>query len=346
VKQTPLAPRQLGYRMPAEWEHHEATWLAWPKNTGTWARDISKVQDAFLEMVRLIVPGERVELLVDEEAEADRIRPLLTARGIEPERVRFHPVRTVDAWIRDYGPNFLTRQDMDGPVYNRWRFNGWGKYEDMLPDARVCGELAPVLGGNCFEPPMVLEGGAIDVNGTGLCLTTESCLLSPNRNPQMAREEAEGLLKDYLGLEEVLWLAGGLAGDDTDGHVDNAARFVSARTVVAAFTGDESDESAAVLEENYARLRNYGGRGGPLEVVKLPVPSPADYGSGQLPASYANFYIANRAVLVPVFGDGRDEEALGLLKGFFPGREVAGVDCRVMIRGLGAIHCVTQQQPG
>lgn len=335
--------------MPAEWAPHEATWLAWPKNSDTWPDRIAHVQEIFLDMAAALMRGEEVRLLVDgEEAEAmvlDRWR----SRGGAEGRLALYRIPTVDAWIRDYGPNFLVRRDAGAVelAFNHWGFNAWGgKYAELAKDAGVIAALAPFLRVPRFSPGIVLEGGSIDVNGAGTCLTTEQCLLNPNRNPGLGQADLERCLRGYLGVETVVWLGEGIAGDDTDGHVDDVARFVSADTIVCALEEDPADENYAPLRDNYARLRQARSPDGkPFRIVPLPMPDRLDSPEGRLPASYANFYIANGVVAVPVFRCARDSTALSVLRELFPRRRVVGINCEPLVWGLGALHCVTQQQP-
>lgn len=342
-------PAQLGFRMPAEWHPHSSTWLSWPKDPLTWPDRVPQVQEIFLRMIQLLAPREHVDLLVDDlsakEAVLDRLRRLSLPAGA----VRLHTVPTADAWIRDYGPNFLLRETEGGIelAYNDWDFNAWGgKYEELKADSQIPSQLQPVLNVPRFTPGIVLEGGSIDVNGRGCCLTTEQCLLNPNRNPGHSRQEIETLLQDYLGVEQVIWLGEGIAGDDTDGHVDDIARFVDETTIVCALEEDPRDENFAVLQDNHQRLshaRDPAGR--EFRIVALPMPARREAEGKRLPASYANFYIANGIVLVPVFGDPNDRKALHILQGLFPTRTVTGIPCEPLVWGLGALHCVTQQQP-
>jgi agmatine deiminase len=257
-------------------------------------------------------------------------------------------IPTVDGWIRDYGPNFLVNpSSRDEPVaYNNWRFNAWGgKYHDLARDDRIPDDLAGCLNLPVFQPGLVLEGGSVEVNGAGLCLTTRQCLLNPNRNPELPQAQIEAALRNYLGVDRILWLEEGVIGDDTDGHIDDIARFIDRETVVCAVESDRGDPNYAILQENLKTLRRLSEGGGLFRVVELPMPEPLEAEWGRLPASYANFYIANGLVLVPVFGQKRDQEALAVLSGLFPDREVVGIAADDMVYGLGAIHCLTQQQP-
>ncbi|HZR83928.1 MAG TPA: agmatine deiminase family protein [Candidatus Binatia bacterium] len=345
-------PRELGYRWPAEWEPHAATWLAWPHKEASWPGKFEPVPAIFVEMVRALVPGERVEILVLSEEHRAPVARLLRAGGVDLARVGLHVLPTDDAWIRDHGPIFLRRdrradgEGLDVAVTD-WGYNAWGgKYPPWEQDDRVPTELASRFGWRVFEPGMILEGGSVDGDGEGTVLTTESCLLNPNRNPSLGRDAIEQRLRDFLCAEKVLWLGDGIAGDDTDGHVDDLARFVAPGVVVTVVEEDPADENYRALQDNLARLRAMvDARGRRVTVRTLPMPR-ALYEQGQrLPASYANFYVANSAVLVPAFDDPNDEKALAALSSAFPGRRVIGIRATDLVWGLGAFHCLTQQQP-
>ena len=341
-------PSSAGYRMPAEWAPHASTWLAWPHNADTWPDDLDRVRRSWVEMIRALARGERVDLLVnDAGAEAEAVADLCRG-GVDTGGVAFHRIPTVDVWIRDYGPTFITRAGpSEALALVNWRFNAWGvKYPEYLADDAVPSRINESLGLPAFTPSVVLEGGSIEVNGAGLCMVTEACLLNPNRNPGRTREEIESVLRRALGLQRVLWLPAGMAGDDTDGHVDNLARFVDDGTVVCVVEQDTRDENHHALQENLRCLASARDlRGRPFRVVPLPQPDPVTAGGVRLPASYANFYIANGVVLAPLYGGPRDRIALDTLADLFPGRRVEGIDARALILGLGGIHCVTQQQP-
>lgn len=334
--------------MPAEWEPHAATWLAWPHNEETWPGLLPQVQDIFLDIIEALHHDEKVHLLVNDAAAGGLVGRLMRGRGINDSRVCLHEMPTADAWLRDSGPIFLCSPHMRAPLAaSAWRFNAWGgKYEDLLADAGLAKQIAQRICVPCFEPGIVLEGGAIDVNGIGVCLTTEQCLLHPNRNPLLKRADIERRLADALGLCHFIWLGRGIVGDDTDGHVDDVARFVGPDTVVCARETERQDPNFVPLEENYCRLRSAtDGRGRQLEVVALPMPGHVGSADELLPASYVNFYIGNGVVLVPIYGHPNDDRAMGILQELFPGRRVSGIRCEPLVRGLGAIHCVTQQQP-
>ncbi len=343
----PNLPRTSGYRMPAEWEPHAATWLAWPHNAETWpgAGTLAAVEQTYLEIVAALVAGESVHILVNDGPTGQRVHTLCRERSIEEDRVVLHRIRTDDAWIRDYGPNFLVHAS-GSVAANVWGFDSWGGKYDWQWDDRAGMEIVRRVGCEVFEPGIVLEGGAIESNGRGVCLTTEPCLLNPNRNGGLSREVMETYLKDYLGVTQVIWLAGSLEGDDTDGHIDNLARFVDTDTVLCAYEENPNDPNHRGLLENRRRLdRATDAHGRPFTVRPLPLPGPvAPYGE-RLPASYANFYIGNRAVLLPVYGHANDARAEEILTDCFPGRTVVPIDGTQLVVGLGGIHCITQQQP-
>jgi agmatine deiminase len=342
-------PPTPGLRWPAEWEPHAATWLAWPHNPDTWPGRLEAARDEFTAILRALRGRERVNLLVADEAAEEAVRCRLAGHGVDPEEgLGFHRLPTNDAWIRDYGPWFLAERDGEGrQVVVDFRFDAWGgKYPPWDLDDGVPGRVAAALDLERLEAGFVLEGGAVDGNGRGTVLTTESCLLNPNRGPDRCRDAMERRLAAWLGAQQVLWLAGGIEGDDTDGHVDDVARFVGATTVVAAVEEDPADPNFAPLAENLRRLRSMRDpEGRPLSVVSLPMPPAHRKGGHRCPASYANFYLANGVALVPVFGTKSDERALAVLAEVLPDREVVGIPCANLVMGLGAVHCLTQQEP-
>ncbi|MGE5305508.1 MAG: agmatine deiminase family protein [Alphaproteobacteria bacterium] len=341
-------PISLGYAMPAEWSLHEATWLSWPHNQETWPAQLPEVRHIWVQMIRALSFYERVNLLINDTATQHHVATQLQSAGANMDRVSFLQISTVDVWMRDYGPTFVTRVGREDPLAcNDWVFNGWGgKYRKFEEDDNIAREIALRLQIPVFAPPVVLEGGSIEVNGCGTCLTTEQCLLNKNRNPQMSRAQIEQFLKDSLGVAHLIWLAEGIVGDDTDGHIDDIARFVDPTTVVCVVEENARDENYGALQENYERLRGATDQDGSrLSIIPLPAPAPLYFEGLRLPASYANFYIANGIVLVPLFEDANDGKAMGILKELFPGREVIGVPCNTVVAGLGTVHCVTQQQP-
>jgi len=345
---TPPTPRSLGYSMPAEWAPHRATWLSWPHNLETWPTYLEKVREIWMQMICALAPYEQVCLLVNDAAMKSQVHTRLVQARADLAHVTLLEIPTIDVWMRDYGPTFVTRAGRDNPcAANNWIFNGWGgKYKSYELDERVAKEVTALLKVPVFDHPVVLEGGSIEVNGSGTCLTTEQCLLNRNRNPHLRRGDIEDFLRETLGVSHIVWLGEGIVGDDTDGHIDDIARFVDSTTVVCIFETNSSDENYRFLHENFERLRSATNeKGEKLSVVALPCPAPVAYDGARLPASYANFYVANGVVLVPVFDDPHDIKALGILQELFPGRRVVGLRCNEVVAGLGAIHCVTQQEP-
>ncbi|MEO7142273.1 MAG: agmatine deiminase family protein [Bryobacteraceae bacterium] len=328
--------------MPAEWEPHAATWLAWPHEKTDWPGKFAPIAWVYGEIVRHLSRTERVRILVPDRDTEERARRVLAKSGADAAAVEFIHHRTNRSWTRDYGPLFVKNRTGEVAVTN-WRFNGWAKYGNWREDDAASDVLAKQLKLRQWKPGVVLEGGSIDVNGRGLLLTTEECLLSnvQARNPELERPELERMLRDYLGVREVIWLKNGIAGDDTHGHVDDVARFVSPGTVVIAAESRPGEANYAPLRENLAILRARRD----LRVVKLPMPEPVYFDGQRLPASYANFYIANRLVLMPTFNDAHDRVALNTLARVFPDREVVGIHSVDLVLGLGTLHCMTQQQP-
>ena len=342
-------PADLGYRMPAEWEPHRGTWLSWPHKEASWPGKFSPVPAIFARMVRHLADQEEVHINVaGPDMELD-VRRLLSDDGADSGNVFFHYNPTNDAWCRDHGPIFLQRRQGSGSeeAIVDWNFNAWGgKYPPYDLDDVVPTRIAKELGLPVFYPGIVMEGGSIDVNGKGTLLTTEACLLHPNRNPQLDRHAIEDCLRDHLGVSHILWLGDGIVGDDTDGHVDDLTRFVDPATVVTVVEDNPADENYEPLQDNLERLSHMTDQdGGQLRVVTLPMPRPLYHDGQRLPASYANFYLANGVVLLPTYDPDRDEQARNTLQSLFPTREVIGIDCTDLVWGLGAFHCVTQQWP-
>ncbi len=348
-------PQSLGYRMPAEWEPHAATWLAWPHNRSDWPGKFDAIPWVFADIIRHLARAEDVNLIVASAREKKLAQAVLRRSHVDTKRVKFHVWPTNRIWTRDSGPIFVKNQS--GVALINWRFNAWAKYSDWKHDNQLPERIAKKLKLEQFTPlvvqkdkppQVVLEGGSIDVNGQGLMLTTEECLLSKTqqRNPGLTQAGLEQIFADYLGVEKVIWLGRGIQGDDTHGHVDDISRFVAADTVLTAVESNRADANYEPLQENLRRLRGATDLAGrKLQIVELPLPRPVIFRGQRLPASYANFYIANNVVLVPTFNDPNDRVALNILAGLFPGREIAGIHCGDFIWGLGAIHCMTQQQP-
>ena len=342
---TSKTPAALGYRMPAEWEPHAATWLSWPWREGiSFPESFDRVLPALRAMVEAIIESEQVCINVCNGAHEAEARAVLN--GLSMERVTFHRIQTNEPWCRDHGPIFLARDVDPKLAIVDWDYNAWGnKYPPFDLDEVVPTRVAQILDLPVFYPHMILEGGSVDVNGAGALLTTESCLMNKNRNPNLSRDEIEQCLRDYFGVQEILWLGEGIEGDDTDGHIDDLARFVSENTVVTVVEESREDNNYEPLQENLARLRALKTGDDKIDVITLPMPKKIMREGQRLPASYANFYIANTCVLVPTFADPADEIALSILQKPFPDRRVIGIDCRELIWGLGTFHCLTQQQP-
>ena len=350
-------PRALGYRMPAEWEPHEATWLAWPRNPKDWPGKFSSIPWLYAEIVRLLAARERVHLIVENATTQQRATGMLERACANLDQVSFHRWPTDRSWTRDTGPIFV-KNTAGQLALTHWKFNGWAKYDDWRLDDQLPGRVTELLGLPSWEPSiqnqdgtsyrLVLEGGSIDTNGEGILLTTEECLLSEvqQRNPGVSREQLERAFHDYLGIDQVVWLNRGVAGDDTHGHVDDITRFVNPSTIVTAVEPNTNDPNHEPLAENLARLKAAcTANGKQFTLVELPLPRPVVFRGQRLPASYANFYLANGLVLVPTFHDPNDRIALNILADVFKDRDVIGIHCVDLIWGLGALHCMTQQQP-
>lgn len=339
-------PASLGYFMPPEWHAHEATWLAWPKNQLTFPpRVMGAVEDVFTDMAESLSHHEKVNMLVDDEGAAELVRRRLELAGANDSNVKLHLIKSADVWIRDYGPTFLLHKKSGEKACVKWEFNAWGnKYEDLVADSKTGEPVAQASGARIFHPNIVMEGGSIDVDGAGGLLTTKQCLLNKNRNPQLNQSQISQYLRDYLGVSELIWLSAGIEGDDTDGHVDDFARFFGAAKVMCNWSESKADANTAVLGENENMLRS---RSDLHEIVRLPMPKAlVDAQEGRrLPASYANFYVANKLVLMPAFDDQKDKEAAEIISSCFPGREVVPLEAKELVFGYGGIHCVTQQEP-
>ena len=342
--------------MPAEWEKHAATWVGWPQNRTDWPGKFEAIQWVQADIVRYLAADEDVNILVRDARTRSSARDTLTRCHADLKRVKFHLWPTNRGWTRDSGPIFV-KSDSGAIAITDWRFNAWAKYPDWKLDNKIPERIAGKLKLRTFQPEVkrggkpyhvVLEGGSIDVNGQGLMLTTEECLLSPvqRRNPGLSKLDMERLFTDYLGVDKVIWLDRGIAGDDTHGHVDDISRFIADDTVLTVVESSRGDTNFEPLQENLRRLRDATDiHGRKLQIVELPLPRPVIFSGQRLPASYANFYIANGRVLVPTFNDPNDRLALTILAEVFPDREIVGIHCGDFIWGLGAIHCMTQQQP-
>ena len=355
-----LTPRQRGYHMPAEWEPHAATWLAWPHNQEDWPGKFEPIPWIIADIIRHIASAEKVELIVESASRIPVIRDILDKSAVKLSAVRFHALKTDRIWTRDSGPIFVKKASAEkgGIIASGWRFNAWAKYDNYHRDALVPTYAAKVLGMPIHHPTatrtdgksvrLVLEGGSIDVNGAGCLLTTEECLLSKVqcRNPGISRLVLEQKLCDNLGVEKILWLHSGIVGDDTHGHIDDTARFVRSTAIAACVEPNSRDANHRRLKENIRRLksmRDVSGRS--FDIIELPLPKPVCFEKQRLPASYANFYICNAGVMVPVFNDPADVQSLKILEQCFPDRRIIPVYCRDLVWGLGTLHCMTQQQP-
>lgn len=342
-------PAELGFRMPAEWEPQAAVWMTWPHNPELWPAERADILCSFARLAAAISTGQRLELLALNGEKQQESQRLIAAKGGDLGRVRFHLIPTDDSWMRDSGPTFIQRRvgDRVETALVGWRYNAWGgKFPPWDNDDRIPSAIAPRLGLELFEPGIVLEGGSIDVNGAGTVLTTEQCLLNPNRNPSLGRSDIEAYLKAYLGVQQVIWLGEGLEGDDTDGHIDDITRFIAPDTIMTVVEEDRSDVNYDRLMANLEILRAARDPAGrPFRIETLPMPEPVEFNGQRLPASYANFLITNDKVIVPVFGGARDRVALARLGDLFPTRRPVGIPAREVIRNGGACHCLTQQQP-
>ena len=347
----PRAMAKRGFRMPAEWEKHAATWLAWPHETSDWPGKFAPIPWVYAEIVRHLSRVEKVRILIENKAAEQQARKVLQKAGADLSAVEFFHAQTDRSWTRDYCPMFV--QSRGGRTLLNWRFNGWAKYANSKHDDAVTPKLAKKLNLPMITPErrgcqIVLEGGSIDVNGAGTVLTTEECLLSEvqARNPTLSREDMESAFREYLDSRHTLWLKNGIAGDDTHGHVDDLARFTAEHTVVIASEDNKQDANYEPLKENLALLREMRDQDGrALRVERLPMPEPVFFGGQRLPASYANFYIANELVLMPAFNDANDRIALNKLAELFPDRNVIGIAATDLVLGLGTLHCMTQQEP-
>jgi agmatine deiminase len=341
------APPTAGYSMPAEWQPHQCTWISWPHRRESWPGKFAPVEPVMAKFVGALSSRELVRINVLNATHEKYVRGQLEGRGHAPNIV-FHRFPTNDAWCRDHGAIFVTRSGQGDPLLALdFQYNAWGgKYPPFDLDNAIPAQMAAALDVPCHPVNMILEGGSIDVNGAGALLTTEQCLLHPNRNPSMSRDEIEATLRNTLGVSQIVWLGDGIAGDDTDGHIDDLTRFVAQDTVVTVVESNRSDENYQPLADNRERLdavRLDDGRR--LTVFEMQMPQPVEYEGDRLPASYANFYIGNRVVLMPMFNDPADAPNRDVLARCFPGREVVGIDCTDLVVGLGTFHCLTQQVP-
>ena len=343
-------PASLGFRMPAEWEPHDGTWFTWPRRDGiSFPGQYDTVPPVYAELIRHLVQVEKVSINVWDAAMESEVREFLKGQGIFPDRLKFHRFAAYEPWCRDHGPIFLVRDE--GTIRTRavvdWDYNAWGgKYPPFDLDDAIPRRVAELRNLQLFSPGIILEGGSIDVNGQGLLLTTEACLLNPNRNPSLNKARIEQFLRDYLSVSQILWLGDGIVGDDTDGHIDDLARFVNSDTVIMVQEEDPADENYEILKDNWRRLESLIKQNQlRLRMVALPMPGKVEFEGQRLPASYANFYMANGLVLVPTYGHRNDAQALAILRELLPTQRVVGVDSTDLIWGLGSFHCISQQEP-
>jgi agmatine deiminase len=347
---TPVSPRQQGYFFPAEFAPHRATWLSWPHKEASWPGKIHTIYPSYSRFVRELTRGEAVCINVKDAAMQASAVGHLEVAGADMERVQFYHFPTNDAWCRDHGPAFVINPA--AAVGQRkaivdWNYNAWGnKYPPFDLDDDIPTHIGKVLGLSVYYPAIIMEGGSVDFNGAGTLITSTCCLLNPNRNPSLDRDRIEVYLREYYGIEQILWVSEGIVGDDTDGHIDDTVRFVNADTVITVIEDDSGDENYQLLKNNLAelsRMRLINGK--QLNIVELPMPRAVIYEDQRLPASYANFYIANESVIVPTYRCDRDERALRILQDCFPRRRVVGIDSTDIIWGLGSFHCLSQQEP-
>lgn len=339
-------PKEAGFHMPAEWKPHSGIWLSWPHDNESFPH-LEKAENSFAEFIKEIYTSDTVHLQVLNEVIQDRALEMLEARGVDVDLIHFHQRDYADIWFRDYGPLFLINPETKELAMSKWIFNAWGgKYDALLKDNKIPYAMNESLKLKMFETNIVMEGGSIELNGAGTLMTTEQCLLNKNRNPELSREQIEKYLSDYLNVRHFIWLKEGIEGDDTDGHIDDIARFVNETTVLCAYEDDESSKNHAILKENFEILQNATDQdGNKLNVVKLPMPGVVPAHDRVLPASYANFYIGNTKVVVPTFGTENDAKALEIIQSVFQKRKVVGVDATYLVYGLGTFHCMSQQQP-
>jgi agmatine deiminase len=341
-------PQQLGYYFPAEFSTHVATWLSWPHKEASWPGKIQSIFPYYSQFVKELSHGERVCINVNDASMQSFAQQWLLEAGVNMDAIDFYHHPTDDAWCRDHGPAFLINPKAKAPkIIVDWDYNAWGnKYPPFKQDDQVPTLIANQLGLPVYYPGIIMEGGSVDFNGKGTLITSTCCLLNPNRNPQLDQDQIEGALRDFYGVEQVLWIGEGILGDDTDGHIDDTVRFINEDTVLAVVEENKNDENYLPLQENLTtlgKLRLLSGK--QLQIVELPMPEPIYYQDQRLPASYANFYIANHSVIVPVFGSRSDDRALQIIASCFPDRKVTGIDSTDIIWGLGSFHCMSQQEP-
>jgi len=340
-------PAKLGFHFPAEWAPHTATWLSWPHKEASWPGKIDLIYPAYIEFIKVLTKGELVRINVVDESMKASVAFQLQNAGVDMSKVELFEFATNDAWCRDHGPAFLINPDTKQKAIIDWGYNAWGgKYPPFDLDDVIPTKIGQHFGLPVFNPGIVMEGGSVDFNGKGTILTTTACLLNKNRNPNLNQDQIEGYLRNFYGAEQILWLGDGIVGDDTDGHIDDITRFVNEDTVVTVVEENKNDDNYHLLQENLEALKTMRLLNGKqLNVVELPMPDEVIYEDTRLPASYANFYIANSAVVVPTYRSANDDKALQIIQQCFPDREVVGIDSTDIIWGLGSFHCLSQQEP-
>jgi len=342
-------PLKLGFHAVAEWEKHSALWLAWPYDEITFPDQVEKVEKIYIEIIKSIYESDPVKLLVLNEDMKKKAVRLLKEASVDVDKITFIVTDYADVWTRDYGPMFLKNTKTKERAILKWEYNAYGKFPELLKDNKVVLNLkkAGAFGNEkIFMPRIIMEGGSLEVNGEGIVITTEQCLLHSDRNPDIGKEKIEDILKNYLGVKKIIWLKNGIVNDHTDGHIDDIAKFVSTDTVLCGYEEDPNDPNFEILKSAYEILEKSTDKNeNPIKIIKLPMPH-MNYDNGEkAPASYANFYIGNRVVLVPTFGDENDDLAIRIIQSVFPDREVTGIDCRDILYGGGAIHCLTRDEP-
>jgi agmatine deiminase len=343
-----MTPKQLGYYFPAEFAPHQSTWLSWPHKEASWPGKIHTIFPSYVAFIKTLVRFEEVNINVCDEAMKLSATLLLQDAGVDMSRVHFYMHPTNDAWCRDHGPAFLlNKQDPNKKAIVDWNYNAWGnKYPPFDLDDVIPTKIGNALGLDVFHPGIIMEGGSVDFNGAGTVITSTACLLNPNRNPHLNQSQIEQYLMDYYGQEQVLWVDEGIVGDDTDGHIDDTVRFVNEDTVITVIEENRKDENYALLQHNLKQLHTMRLLNGKqLNIVEIPMPDDVIWEDQRLPASYANFYIANQQVIVPTYKCSKDDEVLSSIQACFPGREVIGIDSTDIIWGLGSFHCLSQQEP-
>jgi agmatine deiminase len=341
-------PKDLGYYFPAEFATHTATWLSWPHKEASWPGKIHTIFPNYCQFIKELTKGERVCINVNDEQMRSFAVSCLQKENVDPDKVEFFLHPTNDAWCRDHGPAFLINPAAEqNKIIVDWNYNAWGnKYPPYDLDDVVPTLIGKQLGLPVYHPGIIMEGGSVEFNGNGTILTSTACLLNPNRNPHLNREQIESYLINYYGAEQILWVNEGIVGDDTDGHIDDTVRFVNKDTVITVVEEDKNDENYELLQSNLRQLKQMRlSNGKQLNIVELPMPEAFIYDDQRLPCSYANFYIANKSVIVPLFNCSNDEKSLQIISNCFPDREVIGIDSREIIWGLGSFHCLSQQEP-